>query len=150
MLTDLSKRLSSDPFLRERVRLLCEEITARPAFIEYREAIAAFMENEEAMELLRAAQKIHEEACDENSFSDQDKRDAISHLMNDDKFKDFLCIQEDLKTTEALFHLYITRTLELGRVPEEDELLPEEGCCHGGTCNCDEDDGCENKNCCCS
>lgn len=138
------------------VRSLCEEIVSRPAFQEYREIIGAFMEDEEAVSLLQAAREIQREQRGRGDgetaggFASEEEREAVNRVMANERAVRFLAAQEDLKNTEAVLHLFITRTLELGRVPDEDELLPEEGGCCGGECECGEGRECENDKCGCA
>lgn len=139
--------------LLDMARSLCEELVARPAFQQHREAITGFMEDAGAVALLERAREVigeRQEFGEEASCSAEEEREAVERLMANEKAARFLAAQEDLKNTEALLHLMVTRTLELGRVPGPDELLPddEEGCC-GGECECEDEGGCADGRCGC-
>jgi cell fate (sporulation/competence/biofilm development) regulator YlbF (YheA/YmcA/DUF963 family) len=58
---------------------------------------------------------------------------ARDELMRNEVASAFLDAQGELETLQRTIGKYITMTLELGRVPTEDELAESEGgCCGGG------------------
>ena len=48
--------------------------------------------------------------------------------------RDFVDAQQELQEVRESIHKYVNKTLELGRLPAEDDLS--ESCCSSGGCGC--------------
>ena len=50
--------------------------------------------------------------------------------------REFMDAQQNLQSVQVAIGKYIGMTLELGRVPAEEDLAQEDGCCNEGGCGC--------------
>lgn len=69
----------------------------------------------------------------------QEFESAREALLANSVAKDFMEAQNDLHTVQQAIGRYVGMTLELGRVPTAEELVPQDsGCCggDGGGCGC--------------
>jgi cell fate (sporulation/competence/biofilm development) regulator YlbF (YheA/YmcA/DUF963 family) len=143
MITSYSTPLAQDAELLTSIRELCFEMVDRPGFVAHRKSIEVFMASPEARELFEKATDLQisiRDRQEEGEIIPEDELDTFeelrSQLLDNDIARAFLEAQEDLKNTEALLHLYVTRTLQLGKLPTEEELMPEGGCgCSSGSCS---------------
>ena len=55
-------------------------------------------------------------------------------LLRNPVARGFIDAQQELHDVKESIHRYVNKTLELGRLPQEEELS--EGCCSGGGCGC--------------
>ncbi len=145
--------IAKDPVILSRVHDLCTMIADHPTFESHREAVKSFMESDHARGLFDRALMLQTDLRDRRSeglvISEEEEQEfqkAQEDLFNDETANAFLAAQDDMKETEGIIHLYITRTLQLGRVPEEDELLPDDEGCGCGAGGCGSED-CENEEC---
>ncbi|MFQ3577498.1 MAG: YlbF family regulator [Verrucomicrobiia bacterium] len=148
--------LAQDKVLLDSVRALCADLIASPAFAAHRRAVEEFMHDETARALFERATDFQLELNRKHSENEiiseveEEEFEALrQEVLANARCRAFVEAQEDLKNTEATLHLYITRTLQLGRVPSEEELLPEQacGCGSGGSCSPED---CSNADCQCA
>jgi cell fate (sporulation/competence/biofilm development) regulator YlbF (YheA/YmcA/DUF963 family) len=125
--------------LIKKTRELCQALVDEPQMQSIRQRIDAFMADDKARtqydELVSKGQELQEKqrnslplAGDEISNFEAG-RDA---LLADPVARGFLDAQEELQEVRNSIQKYISRTIELGRVPTEEDM---ESCCEGG-CGC--------------
>jgi len=126
--------------LVQKTRDLCQAIIQQPEFVDIRQRIDAFMADSQAQaqyqelsELggaLRHKQQmgISTEGPDLDQF--EQKREAF---LNNPVATGFLDAQEHLHQMRETVSRYVTRTFELGRLPEPEDF---------DSCGCDSGCGC--------
>lgn len=119
---------------------LCETIVTQPEFLAMKQHLDAFMADEglkaryqELAEQSAALQHQHQhgetpDAKEVSAF--EAKRDAF---LENPSARGFLSAQESMRDVRETVTRYVTRTLELGRVPSEDDF---------GGCGCSSGCGC--------
>lgn len=125
----------------QKTRELCQAILDQPNMQSIRQRIDAFMGDDKARSqydnLVAKGQTLHEK--EHNSIpltreevSDFEKqREAV---FNNPVARNFLDAQEELHNVQETIHQYVNKTLELGRMPT-DEDLGGGGCGHGCGCH---------------
>lgn len=124
-----------------KTRELCQTILDEPSFQSIRQRIDAFMDNSKARDQYEAVanrgQVLQQKQQSAQPLSDQEisefeqDRDA---LMNNPVARGFLDAQEELHDVQHTIQRYVKKTLELGRIPTEEEL--QGGGCGNGGCGC--------------
>ncbi len=126
--------------LIQKARELCEAILEDSNYQRLMGQVDAFLDNDDAREQYRSATEMgHElqqkqrggmelEAAEVMTF--EKKRDA---LFDNTVISGFIAAQRELGELQAMLSGYIEKTIELGRVPEADEVADSGGgCCGGG------------------
>jgi cell fate (sporulation/competence/biofilm development) regulator YlbF (YheA/YmcA/DUF963 family) len=128
--------------IKVKVEELCQLIIDQPVFPELRAMINDFFVNEEAkflyndvMEKQRALQQKQQQGFelsreDINVF-DEAREKIYLHPVS----RDFLYASQELDKVQDLVIKYVLKTIELERIPTEEDLQ-EEGCGCGGSCDC--------------
>jgi cell fate (sporulation/competence/biofilm development) regulator YlbF (YheA/YmcA/DUF963 family) len=124
----------------QKTRELCQTILEQPNIQSIRRRIDAFMANEKARtqydglvnkgQVLQQKQQLATPLTGEEIADFEQHRDA---LLQNPVARDFLDAQEELHQVQQSIHQYVNKTLELGRLPTEQELVSD-GCGHG--CGC--------------
>jgi cell fate (sporulation/competence/biofilm development) regulator YlbF (YheA/YmcA/DUF963 family) len=125
----------------QKTRELCQAILDQPNMQSIRQRIDAFMGDEKSRaqyeNLVTKGQSLQEKEQmfvplgreEINDFEKQ--REAV---FNNPVARNFLDAQEELHNVQATIHQYVDKTLELGRMPT-DEDLSGGGCGHGCGCH---------------
>ena len=126
--------------IEEKIRELCQTIVTQPEMISNRKRIDAFMSDAAARGQYEAVtnkgQALHEkqhqgQPLEAPEISDFEKhRDA---LLKNPVARGFIDAREELHEIQHSIQKYVSKTLELGRVPTADDLV--EGSCGEG-CGC--------------
>jgi cell fate (sporulation/competence/biofilm development) regulator YlbF (YheA/YmcA/DUF963 family) len=130
-----------DTLITRKTRELCQAILDEPSIRSVRERIDTFMADEKARAqydgLVAKGQALQQKqqssvalTGEEISGFEQD-RDS---LLKNPIARGFLDAQQELHEVRESIHKYVNKTLELGRLPEEEELS--ESCCSEGGCGC--------------
>jgi cell fate (sporulation/competence/biofilm development) regulator YlbF (YheA/YmcA/DUF963 family) len=124
----------------QKTRELCQTILEQPNMQSIRRRIDAFMADEKARnqydglvnksQVLQQKQQLATPLTGEEIADFEQHRDA---LLQNPVARDFLDAQEELHQVQQSVHQYVNKTLELGRLPTEQELSGD-GCGHG--CGC--------------
>jgi cell fate (sporulation/competence/biofilm development) regulator YlbF (YheA/YmcA/DUF963 family) len=124
----------------QKTRELCQTILDQPNMQSIRRRIDVFMADEKARvqydglvskgQLLQEKQQMSTPLTGEEISDFEQHRDA---LLQNPIARDFLDAQEELHEVQQSIHQYVNKTLELGRLPTEQELAGD-GCGHG--CGC--------------
>ncbi|WML43439.1 YlbF family regulator [Neobacillus sp. PS3-40] len=128
--------------IRVKTEELCQLIIDQAAFPELRAMINDFFVNEEAkflyndvMEKQRALQQKQQQGLqlsreDINVFDEAREKIYLNPVS-----RDFLYASQELDKVQNLVIKYVLKTVELERIPTEEDLI-EEGCGCGGSCSC--------------
>ena len=125
----------------QKTRELCQAILDQPNMSSIRQRIDAFLGDEKSREqydnLMAKGQSLQQKqqaamplADDEISAFEQ-QREA---LLNNPVARGFLDAQEELHSMQESIHQHINKTLELGRLPTEEDLGGG-NCGHGCGCH---------------
>ena len=128
-----------------KTRELCQAILEQPELRSARERIDAFMSDDTARAqyegVITKSQALHQKqqqsvplTAEEISSFEKD-RDA---LMKNPVARGFLDAQQELHDVHESINQYVSKTLELGRVPTEEDMEAGE-CGHG--CGCGHEHG---------
>jgi len=124
----------------QKTRELCQAILDQPNMRDIRQRIDAFMGNEKARQqydnLMMKGQSLQEKQQTTRLSEDEIKafeKDRET-LLNNPIARGFLDAQEELHSMQESIHQYVNKTLELGRIPTEEELSGG-GCGHGCGCH---------------
>ncbi len=124
--------------IEETLKALCEAIAAEPSVRSARDQAEAFLADDQAVSLYRDVMTMgrtleHRHRSGEtitedevNTFEDLREK-ADSH----EGIQAFNAAQDVLQTIATQVNTYVTKTLEKGRLPLEEELSSG-GCCGGG------------------
>ena len=125
----------------EKTKALCQTIVDQPAMISLRRRIDAFMADKSACgqyeTVVNKGQALHEKQAQGRQLENAEIADFEKHrdaLLSNPVAHGFLDAREKLHEIQHSIQKYVSKTLELGRVPEAADL---EGhsCGHGG-CGC--------------
>ena len=118
----------------QKTRELCQTILDQPNMQSIRRRIDAFIGDEKARgqydgvvskgQLMQEKQQMSTPLTGEEIADFEQHRDA---LLQNPIARAFLDAQEELHQVQQSIHQYVNKTLELGRMPTEDEL-------GGGSC----------------
>ena len=133
---------SKDTAVIEKTKELCQTILEQEQFRALRHDIDSFLGDQQAQEqyhlvidkreYLGHLQEQGIELTDEQFQEFETERDA---LIANPVAKKYLDAQQSLGKMQDAVVSYVTKTIELGRLPTDDELRPQGGCCGGG-CGC--------------
>lgn len=122
----------------QKTKELCQAILEQPEFQKIRQGLDTFMGNDEVRgqyqslsekgELLQHKQQTGAQLSDEEVADFERDREAF---MSNPVARGFLDAQQDMHRMQESVTHYVSKTFELGRVPEESDF---ESCGHG--CNC--------------
>jgi cell fate (sporulation/competence/biofilm development) regulator YlbF (YheA/YmcA/DUF963 family) len=127
--------------IENKARELCETIVAQPQWNSIRNRIDTFLSDDTARgqfdEVNRKGQSLHEKQHSGQPLNGQEiaefekQRDA---LLKNPVARGFLEAQDELHEIQHSVQKYISKTLQLGRVPTDADFK-EEGSCGEG-CGC--------------
>jgi cell fate (sporulation/competence/biofilm development) regulator YlbF (YheA/YmcA/DUF963 family) len=132
--------IEQSPIL-EKTRELCQAILDQPTIQSVRQRITTFMGDDQSRalydDLVNKGQALQQKQQMSLPLSGEEIADFEQHrdaLMKNPIARDFIDAQEELHQVQHSIQQYVTKTLELGRLPTESEL---DACCgsHGG-CGC--------------
>jgi cell fate (sporulation/competence/biofilm development) regulator YlbF (YheA/YmcA/DUF963 family) len=125
----------------QKTKELCQTILDQPDMRDMRRRIDAFMGDENARnqyeglvnkgEALQQKQQMAVPLSGEEIADFEQHRDS---LMKNPVARGFMDAQEEMHTLQHSVQKYISKTLELGRLPTDEEM-ESGGCGHGG-CGC--------------
>jgi cell fate (sporulation/competence/biofilm development) regulator YlbF (YheA/YmcA/DUF963 family) len=137
--------LAEDSAVMAKTKELCETITQDIEFLALQGQVERFLSDDVAKlqyqsvhekgEELHQKQHAGVELTEAEIKGFEDARDA---LMENEVARDFMEAQQSLQTLQKTIGQYIGMTLELGRVPEAEDLqgAGDGGCCGGGGGGC--------------
>ncbi len=127
--------------IRQKTRELCETILEQPNMQSIRQRIDAFLGDDAARSKYQGLVDMGQELQQKQQNSVPLTGEEIAgfeqqrdELMRNPVARGFLDAQEELHQVQQSVHKYVNKTLELGRLPTEEEL--DGGSCgHGCGCN---------------
>ena len=125
-----------------KTRELCETILDQPDMRALRERISTFMEDEKSRaqyeglvtkgQALQQKQQMSQPLSGEEIAEFEQERDS---LLKNPVARNFLDAQDEMHRIQDSIQKFVSKTLELGRLPSEEDLSG--GCCDGhGGCGC--------------
>jgi cell fate (sporulation/competence/biofilm development) regulator YlbF (YheA/YmcA/DUF963 family) len=131
---------TEESVITQKTRELCQAILEQPDVQAMRQKMDAFMADDKARgqyDALMMKGQMLQQKQQAGAQLDQAEIDAFEQLresfLNNPVAKGFLDAQEDMQKVQASVSEYVTKTFELGRVPEETDL--DSGSCGHG-CGC--------------
>ncbi len=128
--------------IARKTRELCQMLLEEPSMKALRQRIDSFMADATTRsqydglvakgQALQQKQQMSVALTDEEIADFEHHRDAV---LNNPVAREFLDAQQEMRQVQQTIHQYVSKTLELGRLPSEDELA-EGGCGHGGCGGC--------------
>jgi cell fate (sporulation/competence/biofilm development) regulator YlbF (YheA/YmcA/DUF963 family) len=126
--------------IETKTRELCQAIVDQPEMISIRKRIDTFLADPAARSqyetVMSKGQALHEKQAQSLPLESAEIADFEKHrdaLLQNSVAREFLDAQGELHAVQHSIHKSISKTLELGRVPTEDDLA--DGECGGG-CSC--------------
>jgi cell fate (sporulation/competence/biofilm development) regulator YlbF (YheA/YmcA/DUF963 family) len=125
----------------QKTKELCQAILDEPSMRNIRQRIDAFMGDERAKAqydgLMTKGQALQQKQQMSLPLTGEEISDFEQHrdeLLNNPVARGFLDAQEELNQVQQSVHQYVNKTLELGRLPTEEELGGG-SCGHGCGCH---------------
>jgi cell fate (sporulation/competence/biofilm development) regulator YlbF (YheA/YmcA/DUF963 family) len=124
-----------------KTKELCQAILEEPSMQSIRQRIDAFMGDEKARtqydNVMAKGQMLQQKQQGATPLSGEEIDDFEKHrdaLLNNPVARGFIDAQEELHQVQESVHQYVNKTLELGRMPT-DEDLGGGSCGHGCGCH---------------
>lgn len=128
--------------IEEKARELCQTIVAQPQWTSIRTRIDTFLSDDTARgqfdEVNRQGQSLHEKQHSGQPLNGQEiaefekRRDS---LLKNPVARGFIEAQDELHEIQHAVQKYISKTLQLGRVPTDADFQEEGSCGHGCGCH---------------
>ena len=135
--------LADDSLVMGKTKELCAAIADDPEYRSMMEKVERFMEDDAAKLQFQSVQERSQELGQkqqsglELSVGEvEDFEAAREALMSNAVAREFMDAQQSLQSVQSAIGKYVGITLELGRVPAEEDLADQEGCCNEGGCGC--------------
>ena len=119
---------------------LCQAILDAPEFQDIRQRVSAFLTHDQVQNQYRLLSEkrdlLQQKQEQGQALSNEEIADFEQHrsaFVNNPIARGFLDAQEEMHEIKKLVTQYVTKTLELGRIPAQEELQP--GSCGAG-CGC--------------
>lgn len=133
--------IEDTPVIR-KTKELCQTILDEPTMKSIRQRIDAFMTDEKTRTdyngLVTKGQALPQKQQLSLALTPEELADFEQHrdtLLNNPVARGYLDAQEELHEMQHSIHMYIGKTLELGRMPSEEDLSSgcdgSAGCCGG-------------------
>ena len=137
------KMLADDSLVIGKTKELCAAIADDPEYRSMMEKVERFMEDDAAKLQFQSVQERSQELGQkqqsglELSVGEvEDFEAAREALMSNAVAREFMDAQQSLQSVQSAIGKYVGITLELGRVPAEEDLADQGGCCNEGGCGC--------------
>jgi len=133
--------MTEETVIAQKTRELCQAILDEPSMRATRQRIDAFMADEKTRELYdslvakgQALQEKQQRSLPLTGEEISDFERQRDTLLKNPVASGYLDAQQELHQVQESIHKYVTKTIELGRLPSEEELS--ESCCGHGGCDC--------------
>jgi len=134
----MAPTIEDTPIIR-KTRELCQTILAEPSVQAIRQRIDTFMADESARSqydsLVTKGQALQQKQQMSQALSGEEISDFEQHresLLKNPVARAFLDAQQELHEVRESIQKYVSKTLELGRLPSDEDL--DSGCCGDHTC----------------
>ena len=135
--------LADDSLVISKTKELCAAIADDPEYRSMMKKVECFMEDDAAKLQFQSVQERSQELGQkqqsglELSVGEvEDFENAREALMSNTVAREFMDAQQSLQSVQSAIGKYVGITLELGRVPAEEDLADQGGCCNEGGCGC--------------
>jgi cell fate (sporulation/competence/biofilm development) regulator YlbF (YheA/YmcA/DUF963 family) len=127
--------------IMDKTRELCEAIVADARFLALQGQVERFLGDDSSrlqyQSVHERGEELHHKQHAGVELSRVEIRDfevAREALFENEVVRDFLSAQQELESLQKLIRTHVALTLELGRVPNDDDLAEANGggCCGGG------------------
>ncbi len=140
--------IAQDPNILQKTQELCNAILGQPTMKSMRQSIDAFMNDELSRSqyetVMHKGRALHEKQHQSLPLSGEEISDFESSrdaLLANPVAKGFIEAQEELHGLRDSIHDYVSKTIELGRMPKPEDF-EQGGCCGGnGGGGCCDDEG---------
>lgn len=132
---------TQETLITQKTKELCQAILDQPNLRAARQAIETFIANDGAKtqyeslmskgQALQQKQQRSQQLSPEEISAFESDREA---LLNNPVARGFLDAQQELHEVHENINKYVSKTLELGRMPAADDL---EECCGNHSCGCE-------------
>jgi cell fate (sporulation/competence/biofilm development) regulator YlbF (YheA/YmcA/DUF963 family) len=124
----------------DKTKDLCAAIAGDPEFLVLFGQVERFLDDDNARKQYQdvhfQGESLHQKQQAGMQLSPKEIADfeaSREALLNNEIAKDFLDAQRELQDIQKLIGRYVSTTLELGRVPTDDDMAQANGgCCGGG------------------
>ena len=130
-----------DTLITQKTRELCQTLLDEPNLQALRQRIDSFMADEQTRAqydgLVTKGQALQQKQQQSLPLTGEEISDFEQHrdsLLKNPVARGFLDAQEELHHVQESIQKYVSKTLELGRLPTEEELSG--GCCGDHGCGC--------------
>jgi cell fate (sporulation/competence/biofilm development) regulator YlbF (YheA/YmcA/DUF963 family) len=127
--------------IARKTRELCQTILDEPSLQAVRQRIDTFMANEAVRahydDLVNKGQALQQKQQMSQPLTGEEISDFEQHrdsLLKDPVARGFLDAQQELHQVQEAIVKHVSKTLELGRLPSEEDLSS--GCCGHEGCGC--------------
>ena len=127
--------------ITRKTRELCQALLEEPSMQALRQRIDAFMGDDKVRAqydgLLSKGQALQQKQQAAVALTGEEISDFEQHrdsLLKNPVARAFIDAQEELHQVRESIKKYVNKTLELGRLPSEEDLS--EGCCGNEGCGC--------------
>jgi cell fate (sporulation/competence/biofilm development) regulator YlbF (YheA/YmcA/DUF963 family) len=131
---------TEESVITQKTRELCQALLEQPDVRAMRQKIETFMANDQVRgqyDALMMKGQMLQQQQQSGAPLDRGEVDAFEKLresfVNNPVARDFLDAQEEMQKVQQSVSGYVSKTFELGRVPEESEM--DSGSCGSG-CGC--------------
>ena len=135
--------LAEESAVMTKTRELCEAIVTDARFSQLQKNVERFLDNDQARMMYQGVHERGEELHQKqhagiklSATEIKEYEAARDALMSNEVAKAFMEAQGELEELQRTIGKHIGMTLELGRVPEAEDLAESEGGCCGGGCGC--------------
>jgi len=135
---------AKDSAVMAKTKDMCDAIAQDIEFLALQGQVERFLSDDEAklqyQSVHERGEELHQKQHAGVELSEteiQEFESARDSLMKNEVASDFMEAQQSLKTLQQTIAKYVSMTLELGRVPEPEDMEQsgDGGCCGGG-CGC--------------
>lgn len=130
-----------ETLVTQKTKELCQAILDQADMQSVRQRVDAFMGDEKTRALydglMAKGQALQEKQQMSVPLTGEEIADFEQHreqLLNNPVARGFMDAQEELHQVQESIHKYVSKTLELGRLPTDEEMNEDGSCGHG--CGC--------------
>ncbi|MGB0993473.1 MAG: YlbF family regulator [Akkermansiaceae bacterium] len=137
--------LIKDSAVMAKTRELCETISQDIEFLALQGQVERFLEDDSAklqyQSVHERGEELHQKQHAGVELSEREIKEfeeARGQLLDNEVAREFMEAQQSLQSLQQTIGKYVGMTMELGRVPEPEDMQSNDGggCCGGG-CGCD-------------
>ena len=137
--TDASAALAPNSSLMEQTRMLCQTILDHPEYKSHMENIESFLADDDAKATYREFSEHGETMHRKQHAGELTQEDitgfeiAQAKLAENPLVNGFMAAQDSLNEIHSAVSMNVAKTLELGHLPQPEDLEPSGGCCGGNS-----------------